>query len=99
MINSSSAGNFKFLVWIGDLNCTFGTANSTTGLRSLHGEFRVFTTKEKRDYFLDNYRSATYCSVIPCTINTGRKYALGETVKQYKYIIDCLELNLFEDCY
>jgi len=87
----------NILVWVGDLNYTRGHANKNTGRRSLHGDFKLFKTIEDRAYFLNNYRSSSYYSVISCTKGTDRKYDLGCSVIDYINDIDSLDYEYLGD--
>ena len=80
------------LLWIGDTNCTWGTANRKTGKRSFFGGFKRFKTVEDRLWFLNNAVFYSNKRAYKCSDKTGRRFDLGCSVEQYNdglNMLDC----------
>lgn len=85
------------LLWVGDKHFTFGTANKKTGKRSLHGDFKRFKTVDDRADFMANYIHYSTFACYKCTVNTGRKYALGRSVAEYNEDLNMLDYQIIAD--
>ena len=73
-------------------NATTGNPNPRTGMHSLFGSFYAFSSKQKRDNWIDE-NEAVSSSEICEAVNrkSGRKYDLGISIADYNYHLDMLQ--------
>ena len=88
-----SSNKKLFWAWVGQ-NATFGTPNQRTGLRSMHGSVRVFSTKKKRDDYVDYYRPNGSEDATKESRGSLRKYHFGMTLSSFNSHLD--EVQEFE---
>jgi len=89
--------NQKFYAWVGQ-NASCGTPNQITGRMSMYGDNIVFSCKEDRDRFVDEFTSDNPSEyVVKCSLRKLRSYNLGCSVSNFEDNLRYLEYGYFDD--
>jgi len=80
----------EFLVFDGQ-NASTGAPHPITGRMSFWGDFRNFSSKEKRQQFIDKHQRYTGDIIVAGTRRTLRKYSLGCSLAAYNAWLDYLD--------
>lgn len=82
-----------FYVFIGQ-NATTGTPHPKTGNMSYWGDIAVFSTEQKRQDFIDNFRpNNPSVFVRACSKRGAREYNLGISVRMFNEYLDSLDVD------
>ena len=78
-------------------NASCGKPNQTTGLYNTYGDLIAFSSKEKRDYFVENYYGNNPSEfVVSANKKQARGYCLGMSVRNYEEYLHYVDSNVDE---
>ena len=81
----------RWFVFVGQ-NASAGEPHGQTGRMSCYGYFLAFSCKFERDEYTAHFRPnnpGEFCK--NCTARTGRKFALGMTIRDYLKMLLCCD--------
>ena len=82
-----------YYVFVGQ-NATIGDPNPRTGMHSFWGCFYSFSSKQKRDEWVEENDSGYVSEICEAvTRRSGRKYDLGISIADYNYHLDMLQYS------
>ena len=82
-------------------NATCGIPHPQTGLHNMFGDIIAFSSRAKRDRFVDEYYSQSSPSVYAekCNRSSARKYCLGQSMYDFQTYTINMALGAIDESY